>query len=215
MHFISLTEFKKVFLQNMRRFQFSYINSEKCNYTAKYRVISFCFLLCILTVLYSHAQDNAELKVHNTHCSKKATVYSAILPGLGQIYNKKYWKVPLIYTAFGTATYFFIENNNNYKKFKQAYIYRTDGNPLTVDDYTDMYTADNLKVLRDYYRKNAEISVIIGVGVYALNIIDAAVDAHLFNFEVNDDLSLILEPVFFPIFATANQYNGLRCIIKF
>ena len=129
------------------------------------------------------------------HSPKMATIMSACLPGLGQIYNKKYWKVPVIYAGLGTLGYFLITNRQYYLEFKKAYQYRTDGDSTTIDKYANTTaTPDQLKQYRDYYRSNLELTVILTTGLYLINIIDATVDAHLFNFDVSDKLALNWTP---------------------
>ena len=148
--------------------------------------------------------ENAE----EIHSPRKATIYSAILPGLGQAYNKKYWKIPLIYAGFGTIGYFIRWNNVNYKTYKQSYSDLTDGDDNT-NSYLDLdaskyYDLDNptdynnfrtgLSKQQEYYRRNRDLLIISMVGFYGLNIIDASVDAHLFNFDISDDLSFNWQP---------------------
>ncbi len=144
------------------------------------------------------------------HSPRKATIYSAILPGLGQVYNKKYWKVPLIYIGFGTIGYFINWNNENYQLFRIGYQHLTDGNPETQDylkieavrrnnyDLDNPNQFNNLRTAlsrqQDYYRRNRDLLIISLVGFYGLNIIDASVDAHLFDFDIGDDLTLKWEP---------------------
>lgn len=128
------------------------------------------------------------------HSPHKATVYSAVLPGLGQAYNKKYWKIPVIYVGFGVSGYFAVDNQKQYKKYKEAYATRLDGNENTVDQFADSYTDEDLRLLKNFYRRNRDLSYVsIGL-IYVLNIVDAAVDAHLFKFNVDDDLSLEWAP---------------------
>jgi hypothetical protein len=142
------------------------------------------------------------------HSPKKATLYSAILPGLGQAYNKKYWKIPLIYIGFGAIGYFIDWNNDYYQLNKRAYEHLTDDNPATDDfmkieavKYYDLENPthfenfkDGLEKRQDYYRRNRDLLIISFVGFYGLNIIDASVDAHLFNFDISDDLTLKWQP---------------------
>ncbi len=139
--------------------------------------------------LFSFAQIDSTLAEHSP---RKATIYSTVLPGLGQAYNKKYWKIPIVYAGLGALGYSFVFNNDKYKTFRSAYIARLDGDPLTGDNYENIYTAENLKVLRDYYRRNRDLSVVGFAAVYVLNIIDAHVDAHLFYFDLSDDISFKL-----------------------
>ena len=124
------------------------------------------------------------------HSSQKALVRSLIVPGLGQAYNKKYWKIPIIYAALGTSVYFIIDNNRQYDEFKQAYIDRQNG---LEDDYPQ-YTDDNLITLTDFYRRNRDFSVILTAGIYLINVLDAMVDAHLYEFDVSDELSIEVQP---------------------
>lgn len=155
-------------------------------------------------------QQLPEQPEEEIHSPRKATIYSAILPGLGQVYNKKYWKVPLIYIGFGTIGYFINWNNDNYQLFKTGYRHLVDTNPET-QDYLKIeavrrnnYNLDNptefnnlktaLSKQQDYYRRNRDLLIISFVGFYGLNIIDASVDAHLFDFDISDDLTLKWEP---------------------
>lgn len=136
--------------------------------------------------------DSLKIKKHSP---RLASIMSAAIPGLGQVYNKKYWKPPIIYAAFAVDYYAYAYNQKGYEKYKQAYLYRTDGDSLTIDDFVDIYEESTLKSFRDDYRKYRDLNYIIAAGIYILNIIDANVDAHLFYFDVSDDLSLQLDPV--------------------
>ena len=119
---------------------------------------------------------------------------SAILPGAGQVYNKKWWKVPIIYGGFAGLGYAIIFNQGEYDLYRNAYLKRLDDNSSTVDEFDGVYSDANLIELQDYYRKNRDLSIIGGVLLYVMNIIDANVDAHLFNFDVSEDLSLNIAP---------------------
>lgn len=135
---------------------------------------------------------------YNPLSPAKAAFYSAILPGLGQAYNKKYWKIPLVYGALTTGVYFYSNNNKEYNRYRDAYKSRLAG--LTTDEFfldlqgnqlaTPRVTTDGLQRGQKFYKKNKEISLLITVGLYALNIIDANVDAHLLQFNVDENLSL-------------------------
>jgi hypothetical protein len=126
----------------------------------------------------------------------RAALYSAIIPGLGQAYNKKYWKIPIIY-AGGIALVLGIQfNDHYYHVFQTAYKYRVDGDSTTVDDYVNIYPDPNsLLIRRDYYRRSRDLLYIIAGIVYVANIIDAYVDAQLSNFDVSDNLSLRAQPI--------------------
>lgn len=139
--------------------------------------------------------ENAQPDSTLPHSVSKATWLSAALPGAGQFYNEKYWKIPIIYAGLGAVTYFAVENNRQYQKFLSAFLTRVDGDSSTVDQFVDIYPeTSQLIELQDLYRRWRDLSIIIGVAVYALNILDAHVDAHLYDFNVNQDLSFRLEP---------------------
>ncbi|GAA0542475.1 DUF5683 domain-containing protein [Chitinophaga japonensis] len=129
------------------------------------------------------------------HSPRKAAFYSAVLPGLGQAYNREYWKIPLVYAAMGISAGFFIGNFNYYKDYRDAYRIRMDGNANTVDKYAEIYpNANSLKILRDAYREYVDYSVLVFVLAYGLNIIDATVFAHLKDWNMSDDLSMRVVP---------------------
>lgn len=123
----------------------------------------------------------------------RASVLSATLPGLGQVYNRKYWKVPIIYAGFGTLAYFLNMNSTEYQRWRQAYVARVDGNPNTVDDFP-FHSTHVLNRAMNYYRRNLEITYIVGAALYILNILDASVDAHLMDFDVGEDLAFRIQP---------------------
>mgnify|MGYP000060360128 CR=1 FL=1 len=127
------------------------------------------------------------------HSPARAMLFSLCVPGLGQAYNKKYWKIPIIYAGMGTTIYFFNSNNKLYKQYRQAYVNKTDTITNTIDDYPD-YSDAQLKELENYYRKYRDLNVILTALVYTLNVVDAYVDGHLMNFDVSDDLSFHVSP---------------------
>jgi len=132
------------------------------------------------------------------HSAKKAAIMSAVLPGLGQAYNKKYWKMPIIYAGFGVLTYFIIKNTGEYHNFRTAYNIVATGDSANFDnEYVVRYNANltQLEEGRNYYRRNMNLSYILTGALYLLNIIDASVDASLYDFDVSDDLSIRFEPV--------------------
>lgn len=124
---------------------------------------------------------------YNPLAPSKAAFYSAVVPGLGQAYNKKYWKIPIIYAGMATAIYFYIDNNNNYHDYRDAYKRRLAG--YSDDEYQGISNETLIRAQRTS-RRNRDTSMAIAVGIYLLNIIDANVDAHLRQFNVSDDLSL-------------------------
>ncbi|MDG2264412.1 MAG: DUF5683 domain-containing protein [Flavobacteriales bacterium] len=124
---------------------------------------------------------------------KKAGLYSAILPGAGQVYTKKYWKVPVIYGGLITSAYYINESNDLYQLYKSTYLNRLDG------DFNDNlnYSDSDLRTLTEHYRRNREVSALLFTLTYILNIVDATVNAHLFDYDVSEDLSLHIQPVYF------------------
>lgn len=128
---------------------------------------------------------------------RKATLLSAVIPGAGQVYNKSYWKVPIIYAGFGGLAYAFSFNQGEYKRFGDYYRLETDDDDNTNSVFPG--TPEQLRQKRNYYKKYRDLSVIGMFGLYALQILDAHVDAHLKGFDVSDDLSLHWSPTFIPV----------------
>jgi hypothetical protein len=152
------------------------------------------------------------LKIRKYHSPKKAAIFSMILPGLGQAYNKKYWKIPVVYAAAGGLMYSFQFNQSRYIKYRNAYSDRLNGIP---DDYIGKYSNDQLNTLFKYYNRYRDLTVIGFAALYAINIIDASVDAHLFTFDVSDDLSFNIHPTLINT-ANVNHYTtALSLNIKF
>jgi len=131
------------------------------------------------------------IKDNKIKSAKKASILSIILPGSGQIYNKKYWKVPIIYSSLATSIYFICENQKKLTNYENAYIDRVNGR---TDDYIDVYNNTQLISIIDYYERNRDISMMITAAIYLLNIVDASVDAHLFDFDISEDLSIETKP---------------------
>lgn len=123
----------------------------------------------------------------------KAMIFSAVVPGLGQAYNKKYWKIPIIYAGIGTTLYFFDSNNKIYKEYKQAYINKTDTATSTIDIYP-AYSETQLLEYENQYRRYRDMNAMLIVLFYSINIVDAYVDAHLSTFDVSDNLTLHVAP---------------------
>ena len=126
----------------------------------------------------------------------KAMVFSFILPGAGQLYNKKYWKAPIVYGAYGLMIYFIDFSSGQYKYLKQEYIYAVDGDESTTSELmlNSGWGEDDIKSERDLYRKRMELSYIGLAAVALLSGIDAYVDAHLMGFDVSEDLTMKVKP---------------------
>jgi len=125
---------------------------------------------------------------------KKSALFAAIIPGTGQIYNRQYWKVPIVYGLAGIAVYFLVDNTTQYRKYRKAYVARLT-NPAYTDEYTGRYSSADIQTLQDYYKKNLDLTYLLtGVG-YALQVIDALAFAHLKNFDVSPNISMRMAPV--------------------
>lgn len=143
---------------------------------------------------------------------RRASIKSAILPGLGQIQNKKYWKVPIIYAAIGGFSYLFHVNNIQYQSYRSALITSLDNGGRAAVDGVD-YTTANLQVLKKQYKKSRDFAGIGIAIIYILNIVDANVDAHLKTFDISDDLSMEISPR--EIFYTGPFESGVAGGIAF
>lgn len=140
---------------------------------------------------------------------KKSALYSCILPGAGQLYNRQYWKVPVIYAGMAVSFYFLIDNSNNYQRFRKAYIGRIN-NPGYKDEFTDIYTQAELQLYQNAYKKYLDMTILFtGLG-YTLQVLDALAFAHLKNFDVSKDISMKLQPVAMP-----NGDPGLGLVMRF
>lgn len=155
------------------------------------------------------AKDTTKLQEIDPLRPSKAAFYSAILPGLGQAYNKKYWKIPLVYGAIGTSMYFYLDNNKKYHSYRDAYKKRLLGLP---DEYE--YLDDSrLIAAQRFYQRNRDLSLLVTIAFYVLNIVEANVDAHLTQFNVSEKLSLA--PDIYQNEFTAKPNIGLTFNYKF
>lgn len=159
------------------------------------------------------AQDTTNLKLTPIDPLRptKAAFYSAILPGLGQAYNKKYWKIPIVYGAMATSMYFYLDNNKKYHSVRDAYKRRLAG--FNDDEYQNIYDDDRLIQAQRFYQRNRDLSLLVTIGFYVLNIVDANVDAHLMQFNVNDNLSVA--PDIYQTDFTTRPNLGLSLNYKF
>ena len=190
------------------------------NSTSKW-LIQFVFFILLL----NSASGNAQVKdttltppqkkeMAKYHSPKKAAILSTILPGAGQIYNKKYWKVPVIYIGIAALAYSINFNEQQYNTYRVAYMCNTDTDK-TNDRYINGYSTSNLFTIQKAYNRYRDLSV-IGMGLlYILNIIDASVDAHLFTFDVGDNLSFNIQPTLIKTAFTNKNNTGFSLNIKF
>lgn len=164
----------------------------------------FLFFACFSLINEVTAQDIS----NQIQSPRKAALLSLVVPGSGQIYNKKYWKIPIIYAGLLTSAYYVNDNHNKYTQYKEAYLIRIDNNPNTTDDYAEQYSSNDLITLKDFYRRNREISILCFVGTYILNIVDASVDAHLFDYDISENISLNISPT------STKNFNGISLTLN-
>lgn len=163
----------------------------------KYLSLFFLFFCTILLAqeqdtLAVTAADEREVESREPYdplAPSRAAFYSAVVPGLGQAYNGKYWKIPIIYVGIGTSIYFYTERTKKYNRFRDAYKRRLAG---FNDDEFQGQGISNETLIRAQKReqRNRDVSIAIAVGIYLLNVVDANVDAHLKQFNISEDLSL-------------------------
>ncbi len=147
------------------------------------------------------------VKPKPAHSPRKATIRSAIIPGWGQAYNKKYWKIPIVYGALGTAAGFFIYNRKEYIDARDAYRNMMDNDPTNNNLIKPKFQPVDPEAVRQYrisVRQYVDYSVLAFVILWGLNVVDATVDGHLKAFEVNDNLSLHINPSYSPQTRQAN-----------
>ena len=149
---------------------------------------------------------------------KVAARRSAIIPGWGQVYNDKYWKVPIIYAGLGVTGYVFFDNLKTYKEYKFAYAARIEAQPPTLDStkydqLDEIYktlSPNTIRAARDEFRRYVDYSALVFILLWGLNVVDAAVDAHLKAFDVSPDLSLHFKPGYSDMAKT----NGISLVLK-
>lgn len=166
----------------------------------------YIFIVISLIATSVFSQNNDELKITTEDVAVKknkekknkpyeplaparAAFYSAVLPGLGQAYTKKYWKIPIVYGALGTGIYFYLQNNNQYQDLRDVYKARLAGENPEDLEFANL-SEDQLIDLQRRFRRDAELALLITAGLYILNIVDANVTAHLQQYNISDDLSL-------------------------
>jgi hypothetical protein len=184
-------------------------------------MLVFCFLpvlsqerdtLIIITDTISKSDRRAQKDSTflARHSPRKASIYAAVLPGLGQIYNHKYWKVPIVYAGFGGLIYGIIYEANGYTKYKTLYIEMLDNNLNEKDGVT----IRQAEVYKDFHRRWRDLFSIATAGFYVLQIIDATVDAHLINYDISEDITLVIDPT---ILSCNGIYNsvGIKCCLSF
>jgi uncharacterized protein DUF5683 len=156
------------------------------------------------TIVIEKKKDTVIKRIYSP---RSAAIRSAILPGLGQIYNKKYWKLPIVYGALGVTAYVFFDNLKTYKEYRFAYKARVLAQTPPYDsslykqlqtNYT-LYDPESIKTARNEFRQYIDYAALVFILFWGLNVVDAAVDAHLKAFDVSPDLSLKIKPTYIPL----------------
>lgn len=142
--------------------------------------------------------------------AKRAGLYSALIPGLGQIYNRQYWKLPIIYAAMGTTIYFVVHNTQEYQRYRKAYISRLSNGAKSTDEFQGILQTEGIKQYQDAARQTADMMTVFSVVLYAGQILEAISGAHLRNFDISRDLTMNVRPLVMP-FNTV----GLGLVVNF
>lgn len=180
----------------------------------RYAILPFTALLLLIGVISAHAQKNntnpppnkkdqanQELQEHIKHV-RRATLMSLAMPGLGQIYNKKYWKAPIIYGGVAALLYFIDSNNDKYNRYKALYVNVDAPGPAHFYDldqyqgYSDEQLKEAFKGYMDDFRRWRDLNIIGLAVLYVANVVDAHVDAYFMNYDVNENLSVQVKPAF-------------------
>jgi len=164
--------------------------------------------------------SGTKIKKVTVHSPRKAAIRSAILPGWGQIYNKKYWKLPIVYGAIGVTTYIFFDNIKTYREYRSAYTIRynaslppPDTDSTGYDDLDEIYktiSPESIRAARDQFRRYIDYSVLFFLLFWGLNVVDASVDAHLKSFDVSPDLTFNIKPCYSEMAGT----SGLSFVLN-
>ncbi|MBR6655708.1 MAG: hypothetical protein IKL20_03770 [Alistipes sp.] len=177
----------------------------------KYNTMKQVFMVTTIAS-YLYFIGDAAIKYSTTEVShiNRATTLALICPGAGQIYNKSYWRVPIVVGGFATTIYCIDWNNRGYQRFKKAYRLKADydADPSlypdgSLDEFGGRYSATFLKNLRNSYRRNRDLCIILTAGLYILQVVDAHVDAHLRDYDISKDLTVSLTP------AVGYSYNRM------
>lgn len=160
----------------------------------------------------------------NPLAPSKAAFYSAIFPGLGQIYNKRYWKAPIVWGALGVGIYNYSINNTDYNRARDAFKRRRAGftddeffarNDGTIDPANPRVSDSGLQDAQESLQRNRDLWLVVTIGFYALNIIDANVDAHLKQYNVSDRLAYSFKPYMDINAVTGDPNLGMAVVFKF
>lgn len=182
----------------------------------KYNTMKQAFMVTtIASYLYFIGDACVKYSTNEVSRINKATTLAMICPGAGQIFNQSYWRVPIVVGGFATTIYCIDWNNRGFQRFKKAYRLKADydANPElypdgSLDEFGGRYSASFLKNLRNSYRRNRDLCIILTAGLYILQIVDAHVDAHLRDYDISKDLSVSLSPVVGYSYNRMSPYSG-------
>tara|TARA_B110000459_G_scaffold47657_1_gene53241 strand:- start:636 stop:1214 length:579 start_codon:yes stop_codon:yes gene_type:complete len=152
----------------------------------------YCFSQKDTTNVVVKGQKLSSNNIYNPLSPSKAAFYSAVFPGGGQAYNKKYWKVPLAWAAVGIPTYFYLDNNGEYKRYRKAYKLRKRGliDEFTLEDGSELISLTGLERAQKTLRGNRDLSLLVVIIGYVLQIVEASVNAHLLQFDASDNITV-------------------------
>ena len=165
-------------------------------------------------------REGKRARVDTSHNPRTATILSAVIPGAGQIYNRRYWKAPLVWAGMGISIYYIAENNRQFNSFKSAYLNRLENDTIHAGTDLEFYSATDLRTIADQYRRRRDLSYVFTALFYILNVVDATVDGHMYHFDVSEDLSFYLDPALLPPTQSNRRFGapstpGLTLTIKF
>jgi hypothetical protein len=168
------------------------------------------------TTEFKNEIDTVTIDVPDPGRPNRIALKAAILPGMGQIANKKYWKLPILYGGAGTILFYIDYNNKKYQQFRNAYLeQKSFPEALWTDPLAINVQQDNLKRGIDFYRRNRDLLMILLAGVYFIQIVDAYVDAQLMDFDISEDLTFRIQPGLMPDGYTASINYGLKFVFIF
>lgn len=186
------------------------------------QILAIVIMLCMSLFAYSQditSPNTSHVKTHDSlrvakHSPTAAILYS-IIPGGGQIYNRKYWKVPIIYTMLGASSYFLTMYASDMMLYRREFINRRDGNIDQLVPGLAEYPDENILAMKQEAQRNMEICIAATAIIYTLNFIDAMVDAHLYYFDVSDDLAIRWSPSVFSNPINTKPSYGVSLVLSF
>lgn len=186
------------------------------------QILAIVIMLCMSLFAYSQditSPNTSHVKTHDSlrvakHSPTAAILYS-IIPGGGQIYNRKYWKVPIIYTMLGASSYFLTMYASDMMLYRREFINRRDGNIDQLVPGLAEYPNENILAMKQEAQRNMEICIAATAIIYTLNFIDAMVDAHLYYFDVSDDLAIRWSPSVFSNPINTKPSYGVSLVLSF